>query len=142
MIIFLRKIPVNTRYSDIVEFIEPALDGGLFKHSGRINKIEILVLRDVQLKTLEFHALITVEPDAVGFRALKSLKGKRFKDRLLIVRQYFHRSWHNDPRQHYQALAPDVAEKRVSDRRRGKNLERVQDITEYFSSAGDFVRKG
>lgn len=142
MIIFLRKIPANTKYNEISEFITPGLKGGLFRRSGRIIKVEILGLKDTRLNTVEFHALVTVEPDAAGFRALKVLKGRRFKDKLIVIRQYVFRSWQNDPRQRYQTLAPGVLEKRKADRRRSKDLEVIKDISDSFSSSGDFVRKG
>ncbi len=141
MIIFLRKIPADTRYQDIEDFIEPAMKGGIFKKSGRIVRIEILALRDTRLNAVEFHALVDIEPEKVGFRVLKYLKGKRFKDRLIIVRQYFNRSWHNDPRQNYQTVPASIMERRIADRRRGKHLEKIQDSSIRFSNAGDFVRK-
>jgi hypothetical protein len=142
MIIFLRKIPVNTKYQEISDFVAPALKGGLFKRSGRMVKAEILGLKDTRLNTVEFHALVTIEPDSVGFRAIKMLKGRRFKDKLIVIRQYFFRSWQNDPRQRYQTLSPGILEKRKADRRRSKDIEVIKDISDHFSSSGDFVRKG
>ena len=140
MIIFLRKIPADTKLSEIADFVEPALKGGWFRKSGTITKIDILTLHDTRLNTYEFHGLVTVEPDAMGFRAIKRLKGRRFKDKLIIVRQYFQRSWRNDPR--LDNNNTDFVDQRKADRRRGKDLETVRDISEKFSSAGDFVRKG
>lgn len=142
MVIFIRKIPTDTRYTDIINFITPALKGGLFHRTGTIIKVEIIGFKDLRLHTLEFHGLVSVEPDSAGFRALRLLKGKRLSNRLVMVRQYFERDWHNDPRQDFELPPPGVAEKRQADRRRGKFLERIQDISGYFSNAGDFVRKG
>ncbi|MDD1622339.1 MAG: hypothetical protein LUQ11_12750 [Methylococcaceae bacterium] len=140
MIIFLRKIPANTKLGDITDFVTPALKGGLFRRPGKIIKVEILTLHDTHLNTHEFHGLITIEPDSAGVRAIRLLKGRRFKDKLIIVRQYVHRSWHNDPRQSQKRFDIDV-EKRKTDRRRGKYLETIRDISGQFSSAGDFARK-
>jgi len=142
VIIFIRKIPTDTRYADILSFVEPAIKGGLFRRTGHIVKLEIIGFRDVRFHSVEFHALVTVEPDSAGFRALKSLKGKRLNNKMVTVRQYFERSWQNDPRQNYDPLPPGIEEKRKADRRRGKYLEKLTDITGYFSNAGDFVRKG
>lgn len=139
MIIFIRKIPANTKISEIIDFVEPAIKGGLFRKSGIIRGAKILALRDVRLRTLEFHGLVTVEPDAVALRAIKKLKGQRFKGKFVVVRQYFQRDWHNDPRQ--GSREQKVTERRITDRRRGKDLEIIHDISEKFSSAGDFVRK-
>lgn len=142
MIIFIRKIPTDTRYADIIGFIEPALKGGLFRRAGTIVKVEIIGFRDIRYHTFEFHGLVTIEPDSAGMRALRLLKGKRLNNRLVMVRQYFERSWRNDPRQNYDTLPADIVEKRQADRRRGKYLEKIPDISCYFSNAGDFVRKG
>lgn len=141
MILFLRKIPANTKLAEISAFVAPALKGGLFRKSGRIVKIEILALHDIRLNAHEFHGLVTVEPDSAGLRAIKLLKGRRFKDKLIIVRQYVHRSWHNDPRQSHKRFNIGE-EQRKADRRRGKYLEVISDLSEKFSSTGDFARKG
>jgi hypothetical protein len=52
------------------------------------------------------------------------------------------RSWHND-RRHDHADAADVFGKglRKGDRRRGKGLETVDDISNMFSSGKNFTRK-
>lgn len=142
MIIFLRKIPADTKLSDIADFVAPALKGGWFRKAGKIVKIDILPLHDIRLNSMEFHGLVTVEPDAAGFRAIRLLKGKRFKDKLIIVRQYFQRSWQNDPRQNDKPIDADIIEKRKADRRRGRDLEVIKDLSERFSSSGDFARKG
>ncbi len=142
MIIFIRKIPANTKLSEVIAFVEPALKRGLFRKGGIIKGAKILALRDKRLNAMEFHGLVTVEPDKVALRAIKQLKGQRFKGKFVVVRQYFQRSWHNDPRQNRAgAQGFDMIERRLSDRRRGKDLEIIEDISSRFSSEGDFVRK-
>ncbi|MGZ4958003.1 MAG: hypothetical protein ACXV7J_02015 [Methylomonas sp.] len=141
MILFLRKIPANTKLTEISDFVTPALKGGLLRKAGRLVKVEILALHDVRLNVHEFHGLVTVEPDSAGLRAIKLLKGRRFKDKLIIVRQYMHRSWHNDPRQSHKRFNIGD-ERRIADRRRGKYLEVISDLSGKFSSTGDFARKG
>ena len=142
MIIFIRKIPANTKLSELIAFIEPAVKGGLFRKGGVIRDARILALRDLRLRTLEFHGLVTIEPDKAALRAIKKLKGKRFKGKFVVIRQYFQRDWHNDPRnQSHVARNPNGLERRITDRRRGKDLEILEDISGKFSSAGDFTRK-
>ncbi|MBS4050230.1 RNA recognition motif domain-containing protein [Methylomonas rivi] len=142
MIIFLRRIPATTKLSDLLEFVRPAITGGLFRKSGRVVGIKILELQDKRFKALEFHGLITVEPDAVAARAIDRLKGQRFKGKLVVVRQYNQRDWHNDPRQNHKiTVTQHLSDRRKGCRRRGKELELVRDISENFSSSGDFVRK-
>ncbi len=143
MILFIRKIPANTQIKELIEFVSPAIKGGFFRRSGVIGKVEILALQDLRLRTLEFHGLVTVEPDQVAIRAIKKLKGCRFKGKHVIVRQYWQRDWHNDPRRSYASTANvKIMERRVHDRRRGKELEVMEDMSEHFSSKGDFLRKG
>lgn len=142
MIIFIRKIPADTKLSEVIAFVEPALKGRLFRKGGVIKGAKILVLRDKRLNAIEFHGLVTVELDKVALRAIKDLKGRRFKGKFVVVRQYYQRNWHNDPRQNRAAAqAADSIERRVSDRRRGKDLEIIEDISSKFSSEGDFFRK-
>lgn len=142
MIIFLRGIPASTKLSELLEFVGPAIKGGLFRKSGRVVNVKILELQDRRYKALEFHGLITVEPDAVAARAIKRLKGQRFKGKLVVVRQYFQRDWHNDPRQNHNiTVTQHLSDRRRGCRRRGKDLELMKDISESFSSTGDFVRK-
>ena len=142
MIIFIRKIPAATKASELIDFVGPALKGGLFRKSGRITAVKILAVQDKRLNTLEFHGLVSVEPDAVGIRAIRKLKGSRFKGKLIIVRQYFIRDWHKDPRQNPRRVVDkNILDRRINDRRRGNDLEIIKDISEQFSSSGDFVRK-
>ena len=140
MIIFIRKIPTNTKLSEIIAFVEPAVKGGLFRKGGVIKGAKILALRDVRLKTVEFHGLVNVEPEKEALRVIKKLKGQRFKGKFVVIRQYHQRNWHNDKRQ--SQLGIDDAhsmERRITDRRRGKYLEIIEDIN--FINAGDFWRK-
>ena len=48
MIVFLRRIPANTKKHDIIDFIEPALKSGLLQKSGRIENIKFLIFKDTQ----------------------------------------------------------------------------------------------
>jgi hypothetical protein len=141
MIIFLKNIPRQCDQSDISYFVEPALKRSLFKRAGKILNVEILTLRDIQLNSIEQHALVTVEPEGAAIRAIKRLKGRRLKNKPVIVRQYFHRSWRHDRRDPSASNNYDAANKRKSDRRRGKNLEKVKQTPIHFSSHADFARK-
>lgn len=139
MIIFIRKISANTKLSELIDFVEPAVKGGLFRKGGVIKGAKILALKDTRLRTVEYHGLVNVEPEKEALRAIKKLKGQRFKGKFVVIRQYYQRSWHNDKRQGQQGL--DNIERRMTDRRRGKELEIIEDISSRFSSTGDFSRK-
>ncbi|MGY6276789.1 hypothetical protein [Methylomonas sp. MgM2] len=130
MIIFIRKIPADTKLSEIITFVEPAVSGGLFRKGGMVKGAKILALRDARSKTTEFHGLVTVEPEEEALRAIKMLKGKRFKGKFVAIRQYCQRNWHNDPRKNPLAVEYlHIMDRRVMDRRRGKHLEIIENIS-------------
>lgn len=139
MIIFIRRIPANTRKQDIIDFIEPALKGGLLKKSGHIETIKILIFRDTHTKILEYHCLVTIEPEVVANRVIKKLNRKAFKGKHIAVREYFHRSWHNDPRVNMHEWNEELKNKRQADRRRPR-LEVIPDLSNKFSSSQSFHR--
>lgn len=138
MIIFLRRIPAATTLSDLLDFVRPAIKGGLFRKPGRIVAVSILELQDKRFRALEFHGLINVEPDVAAVHAIKRLKGRRFKGKLVAVRQYVQRDWHNDPRQNHNiTVTQHLSDRRKACRRRGKDIELMRDISESFASDAD-----
>ena len=139
MIVFLRRIPANTRKRDIVDFIKPVLKGGLLQKSGRIEEIKMLVFKDTQTKIMEYHCLVTIDSDAVANRVIKKLNRKVFKGKHITVREYFYRSWHNDPRIKMHEMNEELANKRQGNRRQAR-LEAVTDVSIEFISSKDFHR--
>jgi hypothetical protein len=139
MIVFLRRIPANTRKRDVVEFIGPALKGGVLQKSGRIEDIKILVFKDTQTKAMEYHCLVTIDSDTVANRVIKKLNRKTFKGKHIAVREYFHRSWHNDPRINMGQSNEERMNKRQGGRRQ-QRLEVVTDMSDVFSSSKSFHR--
>jgi len=133
MIVILRRIPSSTTKHEIINFLAPALKGGLFKQSGHIENINILVLKDNRKHTLEYHGIVTIDSDAAASRAIKLLNRKTFKNRAILVREYFYRSWHNDPRVNMHQWNEELAEKRKGNRRRAR-LEIITEESIKFSS--------
>lgn len=133
MILFLRNIPAQTRIGDIAEFVAPAIRGGWFKRRGQIVKIEILALHDKQVNTYEFHGLVEITPDTVAMRAIKKLNGSFLNGKMITVREYRIRSWHNDP------LSP---KERLHQNRRRKDLEVIEDKSTLFVGQKEFHRRG
>jgi hypothetical protein len=139
MIVFLRRIPANTRKQDIIDFIAPVLKGGLLQKPGRIEDIRTLVFKDNQTKTTEYHGLVTIDSDVAAKRVIKKLNRKAFKGKHIAVREYFYRSWHNDPRVNMDEMNEGLTNKRQGDRRRSK-LEAISEVSVDFSSSKDFHR--
>ncbi len=140
MNIFLRRIPANTKHEEIAEFIAPALNRGFFRKPGRILNIEILTLRDIHLGSVEYHGLVTLDSEWSAMLAVKGLKNRRLNGRYVLVRPYYHRSWHNDPR---RLLTPaenaSYIEKRHGERRRGKHLETIKNVSDLYNSEDDLL---
>jgi len=139
MLILLRRIPQNTNEQDIIDFLEPALKGGLFKKTGHIESIQILVLKDMQRKTIEFHGLVSIDSEAAANRVIKDLNKTTFKNKPILVREYFHRSWHNDPRINMRQWNEELVDKRKSSRRRPR-LEVVTKESLTFSDSEENLR--
>lgn len=133
MIIILRRIPQNTKESEIIEFISPVLKGGLLKKTGHIENVKILVLKDNQRGTIEYHGLVTIDPDSAANRVIKKLNRKLFKNRIIMVREYFYRSWHNDPRVNMHQWNEELDDKRKKNRRRAR-LEVITEESVKFGS--------
>jgi len=139
MIVFLRRIPANTRKQDIIDFIAPVLKGGLLQKSGRIEDIQTLVFKDTQTNITEYHSLVTIDSDVAAKRVIKKLNRKAFKGKHIAVREYFYRSWHNDPRINMHEMNEELANKRQGSRRQSR-LEVVSEVSVEFSSSKDFHR--
>jgi len=140
MIIFLTRIPADTKRDDIIEFIEPILKGGLFKKSGYIRKINILILKDTVANKLEYHALVTVEPDKVAERVIKQLNRKPINGKHIAVREYVLRNWHNDPRVSMHQWNEEFKDRRNADRRRKNKLKVVNNIAVELTGRDGFNR--
>lgn len=139
--IFIRNVPELTLRKDLIAFVTPALKA-LLSPSGKVVKAEILVLLDARTKQMEYHGLVTVDSEKAGRRALKKLNGKRLNGRLVMVREFAIRSWRNDRRLNHVCVADAMGKGfRRNDRRRGKDLEVVKDISGMFSSDEGFSRK-
>lgn len=127
MILFVRRIPASTLPSELYDFINPALKSGLFIRTGRILGAGILVLEDKYNQMLEFHGYVVVDFDQAGLRAIRRLKGKQFKGRSVIVREYKYRNLQNDRRLNNDKTQR-VVERRTKDRRRGNVIEVTKNL--------------
>ena len=137
MIVFLTRIPAHTKYNDIFKFIDPWLKGNLFRRSGYIRKINILNLKDPLTDKLEYHALVTIEPDNVANRVIKKLNRKAIKGKHIAVREYVLRNWHNDRRLNIHQWNEEHKDKRRHDRRR-KKIQVIDSIVGRYQNHDSF----
>jgi len=124
MIVILHKIPPETRYQDIIEFIEPALKSSWFSKEGYIEEVKILIVNDNDKETVERHGLIRINPDSRARKAIKFLNRKPILGKRIAVREYQYRSWHNDTRENSNKRLGKILHRRSNSRRR-PNLESV-----------------
>ena len=123
MRVFVRNIPKNTLSKELVHFFNPALKGHLFNESGKVTDVQILALRDRNTKLVEYHAVVTIQPDKAAVRAIKKLHGKHFKNQRIAVREFVFRKEPKDVNM---------------DRRR--NMELIEHYVPQYSSTKGFHR--
>ncbi len=129
MAIFIKNIPKDSHYSDIYHFVAPALKRHFPFKSGHVAKTEILTILDKCAQKLEYHCLVLVEPEEADFSVVQKLNGKRFQNKLVIVKEYAKRDWHNDRRLNFDGVSAENLNKRVADRRRGHQVEVIKDTS-------------
>ncbi|WP_347986320.1 RNA-binding protein [Methylomonas sp. AM2-LC] len=134
IVLFVQNIPEDTHRAELQNFVDTALKRLLIFRSGRVSKVEILTLRDKQTLELEFHGLVYVDSKVAGLKAIEKLHLSRFKKRIVTVREFKLRSIKNDNRDLAHPSAPYVRQKRLGDRRRGAQVELLNDITQFFDN--------
>lgn len=139
MIIFLGRIPKETVKYEIIDFIRPALVAKMFQKPGQIENVKILGLLNTLTNKSEFHSLVSIEPDVAGTRVIKKLNRKFFKSKHIAVREYIHRSWHNDRRIKLHGWNEELMDKRQSSRRRS-TLEEIKNFSTKFSNDNMYHR--
>lgn len=131
MILIIKKIGATTSIHHIEAFLAPALKGGLFGKKGILESLEIKMFKHPELAIHEYHAIVRVEPDAVGHRIIHRLNRKICDGKPVNVCQYHVRYRTNDRRDAMRSVRQD---RRVLDRRR-KNLE-IIDVTKARNGSG------
>lgn len=119
MILIIKNIPAATRENELYDFIAPALRFCLLLpiRLGNILKTDIFCLKNVKTNALSFHGRVFIDDDAAGKRVVKMLHGKRFKNKIVEVREYFIRCGKNDRRQSRKVVSQDILDQRRGERR-------------------------
>ncbi len=121
MLILILRIPRDTNKYDLIKFLEPVIKGGLFSKPGNIESIDIMVHENSNIETSPRHALIRIEPDAAARRVVAKLNKKLLNGKHVNVREFYLRSWHNDPRnKSLHNAAAIFKERRTGERRKNK----------------------
>ena len=143
MKIFFRNIPSDTHSKELSQFIKPSLDNGIlsiFRATGEITKINIFAQKDKDSNIVRHHGLITIENDKVARRTIKRLHKTPFKGRIIIIREFVHRSFQKDRRNYSQGNVTPLNTRRRKDRRE-HSLETVTHFGVTFTGQTGFARK-
>jgi len=124
MLLILKRLNPNTATVDIEQFIEPLIEGWLFRKGGHINSIRIQKLMAQDSDKAEFNALVGIQPDSVAERVIKNLDRKALRGKHINIVEFHPRHYTNDRRLQTGHISDD---RRQSDRRR-HNLE-IVDVT-------------
>lgn len=121
MRIFLKQIPIGTNKRDILEFIAAAIKGGFFSKRSRVTSMLIMEQRNPQHNTMDYHAIVTIEPDSIAERIIQKMNQQTFKGKSIEVRRYYTRDPATDPRKRNHILE-EVPESRRRKERRQQNF--------------------
>ena len=130
MILLIRNIPRDTYYKEMKALVEPVVKGGLLQKTGDLKSLEIIALQEENVVSLEFQALLNVEPETVAARILKQLHGTFLRGHRIMVREYVVRNPLNDRRKQ-SVVDPNFQEKRDHEDRR-RNLKVFKVATPVF----------
>jgi hypothetical protein len=133
MIIILKRIPENTKKTDIIEYLSSVIKGKIFQKPGVIERVQIKALKDPKTHTIEFYGLVVIDSDEVADRVIKKFNRKVFKGKNIAVTEFHTRSWQNDRRILLDLPDKDFKSKRVVDRRRFSLKEKKTSIVSYTS---------
>jgi class 3 adenylate cyclase len=93
--VILKYIPKNTTYKQILEFVKPALKGGIFSKSGKIERISVLAQKKKPSNATEFHTILSIQPDEAAKRIINKLHRKQLNGHYIAVAEYIERSIYN-----------------------------------------------
>lgn len=124
MIIFLRRIHQDITLGEILDFLEPAVKGGIFERKGEVVNIKLLEVKNLQGQVVECHAVVHVKPDHVASRVIERLHGHMLRGKRIALHEYVVRSWKNDRRSYPAKPREAKAERRyVPTLRRNLKIE-------------------
>lgn len=122
MLLFIKDIPKYSTNQEVTRFISSGRSSLArfipFISGFSVLKCEILRIEDKRQLTVEYHGLITVEPEKTGHALINRLDGAILNGRRVEVRPYFKRAAYKDRRRIHANLELLPAERRSRDRRR------------------------
>lgn len=119
MILLFKNIPSTTTSKDLRNFVEPHLKYVSFLafKRGNIFKTDTFTYKDKNYNYPFLYGIVFVDTTKAGLYLIKKLNGKRYKNKMIEVREYFVRSTKNDRRLKQTTIPDEIRNKRKGDRR-------------------------
>lgn len=129
MLVFIRLLPESVTQSDLRKFVGRTIRSSWLHWllpQARIHSTEIRKFTNEQTRSIEYHAVVDIEPAKAAMAAIRKLNHTPLKGKEVEVRKYFHRSPLRDRREALQTEDAQTDERRRRDRRRESlRVERV-----------------
>ncbi len=122
MLLFIRDVSKFSSKKEFSKFIASARGrvGRFipFLNNFSLEKCEILRIEDKLEETIEYHGVVSIEPDKTCLTLINRLNGAVFLGKKVEVRPFIKRAPYKDRRRLYADLELLPLERRVQDRRR------------------------
>lgn len=128
MRVILKYIPKNTTYRQIIHFLKPALEGGLFSKFGKIQRVLVLVHKHRLSQSIDFHAILDIQPDEAAKRVINKLHKKPLNGHCIEVTEYIERSIYNSNNSYTRNKYPDLDRRDVTKRFRLITIDQLNDF--------------
>ena len=129
MLLLIKHVPGYITKKELTKFIRSArsMVWRWFPVVGNISldKCQILRIENKQSETIEYHCLVSIEPEKTCLTLLKKLDGAQLFGRPVEVKPYVKRSPYKDRRRFHADLELLKVERRVHDRRRSSLSTRI-----------------
>ena len=122
MKIFIRNLPTGTSPSSLQEFAQTALTPAWYQPLHKkipIKDCQVLQIKDLDLKTTEFHGLLEISPYKIAIEAIARINGRSFKGRSLEARK-----WRERYDQHNQLEPNEISGSAKDNKWHGGNRRR------------------
>ncbi|MDD1621527.1 MAG: RNA-binding protein [Methylococcaceae bacterium] len=120
MIVLIKNLPTNTKEAELRDLVASSLKIGFFLPfwRGKIKKTGIFFIQETDGNRFTYYGIVFLSSRKAGLRVIKQLNGRRFKQRVIQVREFITRSRTNDRRLTQKRGPQDFLEKRKTERRR------------------------
>ncbi|MCB1759716.1 MAG: hypothetical protein KDI68_08040 [Gammaproteobacteria bacterium] len=123
MIILIPGIPADTNPDSLQQFLQNCMNSvwllPVFRRRGRVERCEVLRIKDPAQNRVEYHGLAYVDDETTGEALIKQISSCRIDGRTMQPRIYHSRSSNKERRM--RSTDPEelaIVDRRRSDRRR------------------------